>query len=115
MKMRIDFSKITRNEVIKVSVYTFVAVAIFCPDVFGFDAGISEYGADHLKTEGEKIRKLIKPIMGISGAAGMGMGFIKAFQSSSMGPLLTWFGIGAGGLAGYGLLGSNMFSSLIPF
>lgn len=99
-------------------VYTTSLVAmtlgILCPEVFGLDGGAAEYGGTILKAEGDKFKTLVKPALGIGGIAGLVMGGIQAFKQSTIGPLLTWFGIGAGGLAGYGLLGSSMFSALIP-
>jgi hypothetical protein len=93
-----------------------IAVAtLIIPDVFGLDGGAAEYGGAILKAEGDKLKTLVKPALGIGGVAGLVMGGIQAFKQSAIGPLLTWFGIGAGGLAGYGLLGSNMFSAIIPF
>lgn len=91
-----------------------LAVGILCPEVFGLDGGAAEYGGAILKAEGDKLKTLVKPALGIGGVAGLVMGGIQAFKQSAIGPLLTWFGIGAGGLAGYGLLGSSMFSALIP-
>jgi len=91
-----------------------LAVGILCPDVLGLDGGAAEYGGAILKAEGDKLKTLVKPALGIGGVAGLVMGGIQAFKQSAIGPLLTWFGIGAGGLAGYGLLGSSMFSALIP-
>ena len=91
-----------------------LSVGILCPEVFGLDGGAAEYGGAILKAEGDKLKTLVKPALGIGGVAGLVMGGIQAFKQSAIGPLLTWFGIGAGGLAGYGLLGSSMFSALIP-
>lgn len=91
-----------------------VTVGILCPEVFGLDGGNADYGGTILAQEGNKLKSLVKPALGIGGIAGLVMGGIQAFKQSAIGPLLTWFGIGAGGLAGYGLLGSSMFSALIP-
>lgn len=99
---------------IKVSLVALIAV-VASPDVFGLDGGAAEYGGDILKTEGGKIKTLVKPVLGIGGVGGLVMGGLQAFKQSALAPLLTWFGIGAAGLAGYGLLGSDMFSAIIPF
>lgn len=99
---------------IQYTVLVTVTILIICPEVFGLDGGAAEYGGTILKAEGDKFKTLVKPALGIGGIAGLVMGGIQAFKQSTIGPLLTWFGIGAGGLAGYGLLGSSMFSALIP-
>jgi hypothetical protein len=103
------------SRIMHVTLLSAVAVIAICPDIFGLDAGNTDYGGTILKTEGEKLKTLVKPILGIGGIAGLVMGGLQAFKQSAIAPLLTWFGIGAGGLAGYGLLGSSMFSALIPF
>lgn len=100
--------------IVHTAAFAVLAVGILCPDVFGLDGGAAEYGGAILKAEGDKLKTLVKPALGIGGVAGLVMGGIQAFKQSAIGPLLTWFGIGAGGLAGYGLLGSSMFSALIP-
>lgn len=103
------------KQILKTTALMTVALGILCPDIFGLDGGAAEYGGEILKAEGGKLKTLVKPALGIGGIAGLVMGGIQAFKQSAVGPLLTWFGIGAGGLAGYGLLGSSMFSALIPF
>ncbi|MDP3935845.1 MAG: hypothetical protein Q8Q56_02515 [Alphaproteobacteria bacterium] len=103
----------TKNIVYTISLVA-LSVGILCPEVFGLDGGAAEYGGAILKAEGDKLKTLVKPALGIGGVAGLVMGGIQAFKQSAIGPLLTWFGIGAGGLAGYGLLGSSMFSAIIP-
>jgi hypothetical protein len=95
------------------------AVAVFAigslfPEVFGLEGGNAEYGGTILAQEGDKLKSLVKPALGIGGIAGLVMGGIQAFKQSAIGPLITWFGIGAGALAGFGLLGTSMFSALIP-
>jgi hypothetical protein len=102
------------KQIVHTTALAVVAVGLLCPEVFGLDGGAAEYGGAILKAEGDKLKTLVKPALGIGGVAGLVMGGIQAFKQSAIGPLLTWFGIGAGGLAGYGLLGSSMFSALIP-
>lgn len=104
----------TSEKVLKYSALMGICMIAVCPYVFGLDGGEDAYGGTILKQEGDKLRTLVKPILGIGGIAGLVMGGIQAFKQSALSPLLTWFGIGAGGLAGYGLLGSKMFSALIP-
>lgn len=102
------------SRVLYITLFNAVAAILICPDVFGLDGGNADYGGTILAQEGNKLKSLVKPALGIGGIAGLVMGGIQAFKQSAIGPLLTWFGIGAGGLAGYGLLGSSMFSALIP-
>jgi hypothetical protein len=102
------------SRIMHVTLLSVVAVIAICPEVFGLDGGNADYGGKILAEEGNKLKSLVKPALGIGGIAGLVMGGIQAFKQSAIGPLLTWFGIGAGGLAGYGLLGSSMFSALIP-
>ena len=103
------------SRIMYVTLLSAAAVITICPEVFGLDSGDATYGGAILKQEGDKLKTLVKPILGIGGIAGLVMGGLQAFKQSAIAPLLTWFGIGAGGLAGYGLLGSSMFSALIPF
>jgi hypothetical protein len=102
------------KQIVHTTALVVLAVGILCPEVFGLDGGNADYGGTILAQEGNKLKSLVKPALGIGGIAGLVMGGIQAFKQSAIGPLLTWFGIGAGGLAGYGLLGSSMFSALIP-
>lgn len=106
---------ITTQRVFQTTALVTIAVALCCPDVFGLDGGAAEYGGAILKAEGDKFKTLVKPALGIGGIGGLVMGGLQAFKQSALGPLMTWFGIGATSLAGYGLLGSSMFSALIPF
>jgi hypothetical protein len=105
----------TYIKIIKYVALSSAITLVLSPDIFGLDGGAAEYGGAILKSEGDKLKTLVKPALGIGGIAGLVMGGIQAFKQSAVGPLLTWFGIGAGGIAGYGLLGSSMFSALIPF
>lgn len=102
------------KQIVHTTALAVIAVGILCPDVFGLTGGDEAYGGKILAEEGNKLKSLVKPALGIGGVAGLVMGGIQAFKQSAIGPLLTWFGIGAGGLAGYGLLGSSMFSAVIP-
>lgn len=103
------------SRILHITLLSAVVMIVISPDVLGLDGGNADYGGAILKAEGDKLKTLVKPALGIGGIAGLVMGGIQAFKQSAVGPLLTWFGIGAGGLAGYGLLGSSMFSALIPF
>lgn len=102
------------SRIMHVTLLSAGAAILMCPDVIGWDNGDATYGGATLKQEGDKLKTLVKPILGIGGIAGLVMGGLQAFKQSAIGPLLTWFGIGVGGLAGYGFLGSSMFSALIP-
>jgi hypothetical protein len=104
----------TSEKVLKYSALMGICLIAVCPYVFGLDDGNVDYGGTILKDEGTKLKSLVKPVLGIGGIAGLVMGGIQAFKQSALSPLLTWFGIGAGGLVGYGLLGSKLFSALIP-
>lgn len=104
----------TVSRILHITLLSAVAVITTCPEVFGLTGGEDAYGGKILEQEGVKLKTLVKPILGIGGIAGLVMGGLQAFKQSAIGPLLTWFGIGAGGIAGYGLLGSSMFSALIP-
>jgi hypothetical protein len=77
-----------------VSILCLIAVS---PYVFGLDDGNVDYGGTILTEEGNKLESLVKLILGIGGIAGLVMGGIQAFKQSAISPLLTWFGIGAGG------------------
>jgi hypothetical protein len=92
-----------------------IAIMVVCPEVCGLTGGAKEYGGDVLASEAGKLKTLVKPMLALGGMGGIIMGGIQSFKQSSLGPLLTWFGVGAGSFAGYGLLGSDMFSALIPF
>lgn len=105
---------ITSKDMVKFSLFVGICVLATFDDVLGLSGGATEYGGDLLQKEGDKLKTLVRPALGIGGIAGLVMGGIQAFKQSAIGPLITWFGIGAGALAGFGLLGSSMFSALIP-
>lgn len=106
-----DLNKIA-TRCVKIGVYAAFTLYV-CPEVLGLAGGDDDFGGGILKDQGEKLKTLVKPFLALGGIGGMAMGVMQAFKQSTLAPLLMWFGVGAGSLVGYSLLGSNMFSATV--
>lgn len=94
---------------------TLVMSLMAISSVFGLEGGSSEYGGEILRDEGGKLKTLLGPVLGVGAMSGFVMGAFQAFKQSGLGPMATWFGIGAACFGGLKLVKSPMFTALIPF